>query len=555
MLHAGIRKRLPPGLVASATVVAILVSLGVLQAVGSGSPVITSAAATGESTSDGVPVYAGAAATPSAAEQPATTTAQIKNVVLLLADDLDWALFDQIPRLRALREQGTTLSNFVVTDSLCCPSRSSIMRSQFVHNHGVLSNVVQSGGGWETFFKRHLERDGLPTWLKAAGAQTALVGKYLNGFPKGAPTPTYVPPGWDHFVTALAGNEVYGGYDYVLTRNGTIAKRARGRAEFVNDVLTRDATEWLAQASMPFFLEFASYSPHVPAPVAERNLGSHAGTQAPRTPSFNATGIDEPAWLRKVPTIRPEGLPRLDDLWTRRLESAESIADSYDALVAQLKASGHDSDTLIIVTSDNGYHVGAHRLPTGKQTAYHEDTIVPAVLIGPGITPGAMIGRMTSTIDLAPTIADLMGASVPTWADGRSLLPLLTNPDTTSWRTGILVESLAGAKPGDPDYTGFDAPAFHALRTENWLYVDYERGETALYDLNNDPYEINNIVSTAALGVLAALREQLAALERCAGPSCRVADSMPIPPGSVLTVPGPSGTASPEPTSTASPVG
>ncbi len=73
---------------------------------------------------------------------------EIKNVVLLLADDLDWATFNEVPRLKALMDKGTTLSNFVVTDSLCCPSRTSIFRSQFVHNHKVLSNVPETGGGW-----------------------------------------------------------------------------------------------------------------------------------------------------------------------------------------------------------------------------------------------------------------------------------------------------------------------------------------------------------------------------------------------------------------------
>lgn len=492
--------------------------------------------------------------------QQVGSMSQIRNVVLLLADDLDWALFNQVPRLKALTEEGTTLTNFVVTDSLCCPSRTSIMRSQYVHNHKVVSNIPQTGGGWATFQKRGLEKNCLPTWLQSAGVQTALVGKYLNGYPgKGPGTAqnprkrTYIPPGWSHFVTSVSGNQSYRGYEYVLNDNGSLRRYRSGPSDFMNDVLTANATQWLGTTQEPFFLEFASYSPHIPAPVAERNRGSHAGSLAPRPPSFNAVGQNEPAWLAKVPAIAPGSMARLDSLWTRRAESAESIADSYDAIVAQLRATGHLDDTLIIVTSDNGYHVGTHRLPTGKQTAYREDSVVPAVLIGPGIEKGATINRMTSTIDLGPTIAELMGAPVPAYTDGRSLVPLLEEPTTAPWRTGVLIESLSKALPGDPDFTAFDAPIFHALRTQQWLYVEYDGGDVALYDLVTDPYEVDNVAPTTSATTLALLRSQLAALERCAGASCRVADSLAVPPSGPASQVTPSPTATPSASASATP--
>jgi membrane-anchored protein YejM (alkaline phosphatase superfamily) len=71
-----------------------------------------------------------------------------------------------------------------------------------------------------------------------------------------------------------------------------------------------------------------------------------------------------------------------DECWRKGLQSTESIADTYEALVSALSATGHLDDTLIVVTSDNGYHAGTHRLGTGKNTAYREDSVVPAVLIG-----------------------------------------------------------------------------------------------------------------------------------------------------------------------------
>jgi len=93
-----------------------------------------------------------------------------------LADDLDWNLWRDIPRLRALQSRGTTFTNYVVTDSLCCPSRTSLFRSQYVHNHRVVSNDVASGGGWQTFKDMGYQNDCLPTWLSDAGVETGLVG-------------------------------------------------------------------------------------------------------------------------------------------------------------------------------------------------------------------------------------------------------------------------------------------------------------------------------------------------------------------------------------------
>jgi arylsulfatase A-like enzyme len=528
------RKRAFAVVAAVGTVLMIIASLGVLSLATPGSPALASDAAAGAQETGstllaaGPPVDIEPVLPEEPAAEPAATMDDIENVVVILADDMDWALFDGVPRLAALKEKGTTLTNFVVTDSLCCPSRASILRGQYVHNHGVLSNSPATGGGWLTFRDNGLEEDCVGTWLQDAGVSTALVGKYLNGYGKAPRTKRHLPPGWDHFVTSTS-NRAYAGYDYELNRNGVLAKYADDPEDFLNDVLTADATTWLSETDEPFFLLFSSYNPHVPAPASDKNTGSHAGATVPKTGAFNARGIGEPSWLRKTPALTAKGIARLDRLWTRRLESAESIADSYEAIVAELERSGRLDSTLIVVTSDNGYHAGARRLPTGKQTPFWEDSVVPAVLIGPGVPQGQTIDAMTSTIDLGPTLADLLDANVPSWADGRSLVPLLEDPDGFPWRTGVLLESLSKALPGDPDYTGFDAPVFRALRTAGWLYVEYSGGEVGLYDRVNDPAEINNVVSRTSPLVVAQLRSQLRALVACAGPSCRTADMRNAP--------------------------
>ena len=530
------RTRVSVVLASTISTIAIVAGIVAVGVVVPGSPMVTpTSAAETEVPSDGAltepldPETASTATDSVAAEESTSgDVSQIRNVVLLLADDLDWPLFDGVPRLSEFMDQGTTLTNFVVTESLCCPSRSSIMRGQYVHNHKVISNIPQTGGGWQTFYDLGRQKDCLPVWLSEAGITTSHFGKYLNGFPSRKQKPTYTPPGWANFVSTTRGKVAYTGYNYTLNTNGTLQKYGNQPTDFLEDVLTAKTNEWLETATDPFYLEFSSYLPHSPAPAAPRFTGTRAGSQAPRLPNYNAFGIYEPAWLKSQPKLGPKQQSNLDLLWTRRLESAESMADSFHAIMAQLETTGHLDDTLVIITSDNGYHVGSHRIPSGKHTPYREDSVVPAIFIGPGIAKGVTIDAMTSTIDLAPTIAAIQGAATPTWLDGRNLMPLLLDPENAPWRTGVLTENMAPTTPDDPDYSGFEAPKYDAVRTQDYLYVDYGRKQgAALYNLQTDPYEINNVIRSTDQTIVRQLAAQAKALARCSGESCRVADSMP----------------------------
>jgi arylsulfatase A-like enzyme len=460
---------------------------------------------------------------------PATLPA-VKNVVLILADDLDWALFDQIPRLAALKDKGITFTNQTVTDSLCCPSRTSILRGQFLHNHHVISNTYASGGGWPTFRNLGEHRDCLPVWLQSAGVSTALFGKYLNEYPDTAKGARYVPPGWTEWGVPISRADSYTGYDYTINSNGHLRRYGSKPKDFLNDVITTKATDFITRTTGPFFLELSTYNPHNPSPVALRNKGTHVSTVAPRSPNYNVAGTNEPNWISRLAPLSYWKMEHLDRVWRQRAQSAESVADSIDAVMATLEASGKASSTLVVVTSDNGYHVGSHRLSKGKRTAYREDTVVPMIVIGPGVPAGITIDSMTTTVDLAPTFTGLLGAQAPAWVDGRSLTDILaTGQAPSTWRTATVSESMGISQPGDPDYQPEAPPPFAALRTPHWLYVVYQDGERELYDLSTDPYEINNIVATADPALLGALDSQLQALRTCAGETCRTADSLPLP--------------------------
>jgi arylsulfatase A-like enzyme len=461
---------------------------------------------------------------------------RIRNVVLVLADDLDWKLWKEIPRLSALETRGMTFTNYTVSDSLCCPSRTTIFRGQYVHNHQVISNEAVSGGGWPTFRDKGYPNDCLPTWLQSAGVHTGLIGKYLNEFPQTPAEETTVPPGWDEFVVPTTPVGAYKGYNYRLSTNGVITTYGQAPRDYLNDVLNSKADAFLASAPQPFFLELASFTPHLPSPVAPRHRGSHAGARVPRDGAFNAPVSNPPSWLKGLVPLGVDSIKHLDRTWQRRAESAEAFADSVDTVLSALTRSGHDQDTLVIVTSDNGFHMGSYRTHRGKRTAFDVDTVVPLVAIGPGVRPGAVQPQMTSETDIGPTIASLLGAATPDWVDGRSLAGLVDPTSQafgaqSSSRTAALSESLGKPGPEDPDYELLAPPTFTALRTREWLYVRAETGEEELYNRVSDPFEIDNIISTAPRQVVDALRAQFIAMKTCAGPTCRVADSMPVPLG------------------------
>jgi arylsulfatase A-like enzyme len=170
------------------------------------------------------------------------------------------------------------------------------------------------------------------------------------------------------------------------------------------------------------------------------------------------------------------------------------------------------------------------RMLKGKRTPFASDTVVPMVVIGPGIPAGIAVNDMTSTIDLAPTFTDLLGGTTPSWVDGRSLRGFLGAGKTPeNWRDAALSESLGISSPEDPDYQKNAPPRYFALRTPQWLYVEYQDGSRTLYNRDTDPFEMVNIIKTADPLLVASMSNQLSQLSTCSGDTCRVADTFELP--------------------------
>jgi arylsulfatase A-like enzyme len=491
---------------------------------------------------------------PLAATVTPTLAASAKrpNILFILTDDLDAASIAYMPKLQALlADQGTSFANFFVNVSLCCPSRSSILRGQYAQNTEIFGNSPPDGG-FAKFHELGREDSTIATWLQAAGYRTMLAGKYLNGYPQGV-EPTYIPPGWSEWYSPAKGNP-YSEYNYTLNENGKLVAYKSQPEDYGTDVYARKTIDFIQRASkdsQPFFVYLATYAPHGPATPAPRHANLFPDAQAPRTPAFNEPDVsDKPQYIRDRPRLTPRALASLDQAYRKRLQSLQAVDEMIANLIDTLKTTGELDNTYIFFASDNGFHMGQHRLLQGKTAPYEEDIRVPLIVRGPGVPAGQTREHLTGNIDLAPTFAELAGARIPDFVDGRSLVPLLSDnpPSPGNWRQAYLLQHGAPTEESSldteyagllepPDSTDDEAtakrtprgiPAFQGLRTQDYLYVEYVTGERELYDLRQDPNELNNLSASADPALLAQLAARLKQLARCSAANCRAAEDAPF---------------------------
>jgi N-acetylglucosamine-6-sulfatase len=468
--------------------------------------------------------------------KPSTGTAagaRKPNIVFILTDDLSWNLVTpQIaPHITALEKQGETYSNYYVTDSLCCPSRSTIFTGLFPHDTKVQSNMPPVGG-YQKFQTQHLDTRTFAVALHNAGYATSMLGKYLNGYgdPKFTPSAAPVPPGWtDWHVSNSTG---YLEYNYLLNDNGTI-NAYKNSNDYGVDVVNRDAQSFITQhAGSPFFVEAATFAPHAPYTPAKRNANDFPGLAEPRDPSYNAQVVNPPAWLGQRHALPPKQLANLNKNYRKRAQAVESVDKLVADTEATLAARHLTNDTYIVFSSDNGYHLGQHRLARGKQTAFDTDIRVPLIVSGPGVPKDRVVSQMTQNTDLYPTFVQLGAATPAQPVDGQSLVPLL-HPGGAApmWRTAALVEHHGGNDdPSDPDFEGggSNPTTYEAIRLDaaslpgfsgpvNAVYVEYadKQHEIEYYDIARDPYELVNVAQQLTTAQRDELHKVLSALENC----------------------------------------
>jgi N-acetylglucosamine-6-sulfatase len=465
------------------------------------------------------------------------------NIVFILTDDLSMNLLRYMPHVEAMQRDGLTFNNYFVSDSLCCPSRSSIFTGNFPHDTDVFSNVGRRGG-FREFYDRGEEQHTFAVALQNAGYRTAMMGKYLNGYGQqkgsvpGLPY-TYVPPGWSEWDVAGWG---YREFNYSLNSNGELQQYGSQPKDYLTDVLARKGVDFInssAATGQPFFLELATFAPHFPYTPAPRDVDDFPGLQAPRPANFNKLPTDPPGWLAHRKPLDATQIQQIDTVYRRRAQSVQAVDQMIGRIEAALAANGLSRDTYLVFSSDNGLHTGEYRLMPGKMTAFDTDIHVPLVISGPTIPTHTTTNAMVENVDLAKTFTQIGGTNLP--GDGHSLVPLFGGFTPSDWRSAILVEHRGPRLlPSDPD---FQQPAsgnpttYEAMRTRRFLYVEYADGEREIYNLVNDPFELHNLANGLTLLQLEELHAELLNLERCHdGLTCWSAMHVPTPPGLIRSL-------------------
>ena len=483
---------------------------------------------------------------PRRAVQVATTDRT--NIVVLMVDDLPdvEVLWSRLPTIKSMFiDHGLRFSESYGETPLCCPGRANFLTGLHTHHHGVIDNDARLLDPSMT----------VATQLRSAGYYTLIAGKYMNLTNLLANKRI---PGWTKSVISSGSY-----YDYSYWLNGIKGFNDNDDNDYSTDVFANRALTFLRAAppDQPVFALLTPYAVHagrdqnrvndqllpVPAP---RHVGDArcAGIGSRATPAYNEADVsDKPAYIQTRPLVKigvGTGWPL-----QRLCESLLSVDEMLLRVRDELKVQGRLGNTLFVLTADNGMAFGDHRWP--KKSAPYA-TPVPLYVRWArviGSTPG-VVTEPVSNIDIAPTLCEVGGCTLGPYADGRavpdgrSFLHLLS-PRGGSMRRDALLEShpLAwqNAMPG-----WFAVRTTHRSRLGRWHYVEFEDGTRELYDLQADPFELEN----------AAGKPDLAAVE--AALSTRLARLMaenPVPSPTPRPTPSPTAapTASPTPSPTAAP--
>ena len=478
------------------------------------------------------------------APTPAGSSALPKrpNIVVIMLDDMRFDQLHDMPTVMSqLVGKGRSFNKMFATGTICCPSRTSFLRGQYVHTHSVYETIVTkdptspffkySSGLWAK--KVGVDSPTIANWLDNLGYFTAESGKFLNGYPGVKP-----PSGWDFWRQKL-GN--YTNFRVVV--NGKFVHY--GATSYESDVVTNYGIDAIkASGKNPLFLWLAYFAPHSPWLAPTRY---NTDAKAPSCKNENVTGLpsfneaandtdamtDKPRWMPRAPYTADQAttLGITDQVAACRtlLAADDNIGRTLAAL--QVKDPGLHN-TIIIFTSDQGVEDGQHMQPD-KKVPYEETIHLPFIVRADSLlggVPSVDNTDMITNIDLAPTLVDLAGGDSTTIKpgcpnsddqfetacvargggfDGYSWAPLLTGKGAYTPRQDFLIEhwdplAATSLPPGDDE--GGIVPAFCAVRTQNAKLIRYWKGDDwgfdwEGYDLSAAPNELHSVVYSGTDGI------------------------------------------------------
>ncbi|MGY6743033.1 MAG: sulfatase family protein [Cecembia sp.] len=475
------------------------------------------------------------------------TAKQRPNIVFIMSDDHAYqaiSAYDNrlihTPNIDRVAKMGMLFTNASVTNSICAPSRATILTGKHTHINGKTDNHFPFDTTNVTF----------PQLLQEAGYQTAMFGKLHFG---------NNPKGFDQFKI-LPGQGVYYNPIFITKNEGTYEIEG-----YVTDIITDMTLDWLEnerKADQPFFLAYLHKAPHREWLPAERHIAEFAQKTFPEPATLfddysgrgtaakeaemnllhhmnwagdskiypevmdqlgipDASGWDKGAFEREVGRMNPtqranwdkvyqpmneafiQAFPNMTDedkmRWRYQrymqdyLGTIASVDENVGRVLDYLEANGLMENTIIVYTSDQGFYLGEHGW-FDKRFVYDESFKTPLLVAWPGkIQPGSKSDELVQNLDFAQTFLEAAGIPQPEDMQGESLMPLLTG-ETDKWTRDAVY------------YHYYEYPSIHmvkrhyAIVTKEYklIHFYYDVDEWELYDRLNDPQELNNVYNDPA---------------------------------------------------------
>lgn len=436
----------------------------------------------------------------------AETVQPPKNVLLLCIDDLRpelnsfGASYIHSPNIDALAKQGRAFQQHFVNAASCGPSRYSMLTGLYPVNGGGNDHLHRRA---EQFTKDSSSvPPSMPEWFRMHGYTTVSVGK-VSHYPGGRTgrgwaddTKPEVPNAWDRHLMPVAEWETPLGamHGYAYGK-----KRIKGKQDDVYESVAGPDTiypdgliaqegiqqlEQLAAGGQPFFLAIGLIKPHLPFGAPEKYLDLYDGVEFPPIPH-----PEKPTW--KSTWHRSNEFmgynrwgkdPNQDSDFAlevrRHYAACVSYADKHVGdIIAKLKETGADQNTIIVLWGDHGWHLGEHSI-WGKHSLFEESLHAPLIVIDPSVVnAGQSSDAIVETVDIFPTLCDLTGLEIPDFVTGSSLRPMLQ----------------------DSEAAGHTAMAYYnnvkTLRTERYRLTLHKNGYAELYDHTKSDGETVNIAA------------------------------------------------------------
>jgi arylsulfatase A-like enzyme len=405
------------------------------------------------------------------------------------------------PNLDRLSSMGMLFENAHCTAPACCPSRTSVMTGVRPSTSGVYSNnslwrespVLRSALTIPEFFrtKGYTVKGGgkifhALTWIQTAYGvdqnDSTIWDDYYPSMSRSLPddvwpeTYSIDPKGtvtWEN----VAGNGTPGRPSYFFDFGPMGTDEEMGDFKVVDWAIN----ELNAPRDKPLFLAVGIFRPHIPWFVPEKYFSLYDPAER-SLPEFMENDLDDVSsvgisWIRRS----WHRWMLENNQWANAVQAYEASISFSDAMIGRLldglEKSGRADNTIIILWSDHGMHIG-EKQQWEKFTLWEESTRVPLIVIAPGVTkPGSRSSEAVSLLDIFPTLVDLAGGEPFSQLEGVSLTPLLDDP--TSLRE-------------EPAITTYHQNN-HSVRTERWRYIRYNNGDEELYDHQTDPDEYYNL--------------------------------------------------------------